>query len=188
MKAELHDYEAFLARKAFSDPPTGLSRVPALNAQLFDFQRDIVRLGASAWACGDLRGLRHGQDADAARMGAARVPPHGRRRADPRPAGGGAADAREGAKFDRVEALRALGGRRAPGRINIANYEMLHHFDPAHFAGSCWTSRASSKPTTARRAPRSSKRSASTRSGLPARRPRPRTITWSWATTPSSWA
>jgi hypothetical protein len=36
------DYHTFLARKAVSDPPTGLEAIPDLPAQLFAFQRDIT--------------------------------------------------------------------------------------------------------------------------------------------------
>lgn len=51
-------YQEFLKSKAISDPATGLKTVPALNPQLFEYQRDIVawalrRGRAAIWAdCG----------------------------------------------------------------------------------------------------------------------------------------
>jgi hypothetical protein len=142
-------------------------------------------LGAAPRACCDLRGLRHGQDADAARMGAARPG----RVLILAPLAVAGQTIREGEKFG-IEARATRDRRRkSPGKITVANYEMLEHFDPAQFNGrSCWTSRASSRATTAPRAPRSSKPSGRRRSGSPAPRPRRRTITWSLATMPSSWA
>lgn len=56
-------YEDFLARKAVTDPATGLASVPALNPMLFDFQRDIVR-----WA------LRRGRAAIFADCGMGKTP------------------------------------------------------------------------------------------------------------------
>lgn len=37
------DYQAFLARKAITDPATGLAEVPALNPALFDFQLEDTK-------------------------------------------------------------------------------------------------------------------------------------------------
>ena len=57
------EYAAFLAAKAAVDPMTGLTEIPPLNPQLFEFQRDIV-----AWA------LRRGRAAVFADCGMGKTP------------------------------------------------------------------------------------------------------------------
>jgi superfamily II DNA or RNA helicase len=129
VKPESHDYAAFLARKAVTDPPTGLSKVPALNAALFEFQRDIT-----AWA------LRRGRAAIFADCGmgktamqlewAKHVPGNVLILA---PLAVAEQTVAEGAKFGiPVKYARAQADA---GRITVTNYEMLDRFDPAHFAG-----------------------------------------------------
>lgn len=130
MKPETFDYASFLARKAITDPPTGLSRVPALNPALFEFQRDIV-----AWA------LRRGRAAVFADCGmgktamqlewAQHVPGNVLILAPLAVAG---QTVREGEKFG-IKVGYARSQDQVRERITIANYEMLPHFDPSQFAG-----------------------------------------------------
>lgn len=130
MKPENFDYRDFLARKAITDPPTGLSRVPALNPRLFDFQRDIV-----AWA------LRRGRAAIFADCGmgktfmqcewAQHVPGPVLILAPLAVAG---QTVRDMAHFG-ITVGYARSQAQVTEKITITNYEMLEHFDPAHFAG-----------------------------------------------------
>lgn len=123
-------YDAFLARKAITDPATGLKVVPALNPALFDFQRDIT-----AW------GLRRGRAAVFADCGLGKTPIQLEwARHVPgnvlilAPLAVSAQTVREGKKFGiEVRAARKQADVK-PG-ITVANYEMLEHFDPAYFTG-----------------------------------------------------
>jgi hypothetical protein len=130
VKPETFDYAAFLARKAISDPPTGLSSVPTLNPALFEFQRDIV-----AWA------LRRGRAAIFADCGMGKTPmqlewarhvPGNVLILAPLAVAG--QTIREGEKFG-IEATYARDQSQVKGHITVANYEMLERFDPSHFAG-----------------------------------------------------
>lgn len=127
-------YESFLARKAVIDPPTGVDGDAELNSAMFAFQSDIVR-----WA------LRRGRAAVFADCGMGKtlmqldwarvVSQHtGRPVLILAPLAVAKQTVGEGAKFG-IDAhyCRAQGLVR-PG-INVTNYEMLEHFDPAAFGG-----------------------------------------------------
>jgi superfamily II DNA or RNA helicase len=130
MKPEAFDYADFLARKAITDPPTGLSAVPALNPALFDFQRDIV-----AWA------LRRGRAAIFADCGMGKTPMQLEWAQHVpgnvlilAPLAVAAQTIREGEKFG-IKAGYARDQSQVAAKITVANYEMLAHFDPSKFAG-----------------------------------------------------
>jgi len=129
------DYQAFLDGKRVRDIASGFTVDPAaLHPALFAFQRDIV-----AWA------LRRGRAAVFADCGlgktlmqlewARHVCAHtGGSVLILAPLAVAQQTAREGAHFGiGVTVCRAQADVR-PG-INVANYEMLHHFDAATFAG-----------------------------------------------------
>jgi len=63
MTTDVSTYEDFLQQKAITDPATGLTEIPPLNPQLFDFQHDIV-----SW------GLRRGRAAIFADCGMGKTP------------------------------------------------------------------------------------------------------------------
>ena len=121
-------YEDFIANKAIKDKPTGLETIPELNPKLFDFQRDIVK-----WA------LRRGRAAIFADCGmgktamqlewARHVPGNVLILA---PLAVAAQTVREGKKFG-IQVNQARSQADVVGKITIANYEMLHHFDCNHF-------------------------------------------------------
>jgi superfamily II DNA or RNA helicase len=130
VKTEAFDYQSFLSRKAVIDPPTGLSKVPALNPALFDFQRDI-----DAWA------LRRGRAAIFADCGLGKTPMQlewAKHVPGPvlilAPLAVAGQTMREGEKFG-IEVRYARSQAEVSGKITVANYEMLAHFDPSHFAG-----------------------------------------------------
>ena len=123
------DYEGFLKGKTRTDHPSGLRDLPPLNPMLFDFQRDIV-----AWA------LRRGRAAIFADCGLGKTPMQLEwARHVPgdvlivAPLAVSRQTIREGMKFG-VEVDQSQDGTKA-GKITITNYERLHHFDPAEFAG-----------------------------------------------------
>lgn len=123
-------YDAFLSRKAITDPATGLPSVPELSAALFDFQRDIA-----SWA------LRRGRAAVFADCGMGKTPMQLEwARHVPgdvlilAPLAVAAQTVREGQKFG-IEVHQARRQADARPGITIANYEMLEHFQPDAFAG-----------------------------------------------------
>ncbi len=126
----MSNYADFLTRKATVDPATGLRDVPALNGQLFDFQRDIV-----TW------GLRRGRAAVFADCGMGKTPMQLEwARHVPgdvlilAPLAVATQTVREGEKFGITARYCRDDSEVEPG-ITVANYEMLDHFDPSRFAG-----------------------------------------------------
>lgn len=123
-------YAAFLAGKKIVDPDTGLIDIGNINPQLFDFQRDIVR-----WS------LRRGRAAIFADCGMGKTPMQLEwAKHVPgdvlilAPLAVAQQTVREGEKFGiPVHYCRSQDFAK-PG-INITNYEMLEHFDPAEWAG-----------------------------------------------------
>jgi superfamily II DNA or RNA helicase len=123
-------YAEFLARKAITDPDTGLAEVPPLNPMLFPFQQDIVR-----WA------LRRGRAALFADCGMGKTPMQLEwARHVPgeililAPLAVSAQTVREGAKFG-VVCSYARNESQISERITVTNYEMLDHFDIERFSG-----------------------------------------------------
>lgn len=126
----LGDYGAFLQGKVISDPPTGLAKVPVLNAALYPFQREIV-----AWA------LKRGRAAIWADCGLGKTPMQleWARHVPGKvlvlaPLAVAQQTVREGVKFG-IEVVYARKQSDASGQITITNYEMLTHFAPGEFAG-----------------------------------------------------
>lgn len=124
------EYRDFLQQKAINDPATGLDIVPPLNPQLFDFQRDIV-----AWA------LRRGRAAIFADCGMGKTPMQLEwankipgRVLILAPLAVAQQTVREGEKFGIASKYEREGGSHL-GKITVANYEMLPHFDPDMFDG-----------------------------------------------------
>lgn len=124
------NYDEFLKCKVVTDAPTGLTTIPALNADLFPFQHDIV-----TWA------LRRGRAAIFADCGmgktamqlewAKHVPGNVLILA---PLAVAQQTVREGEKFGiHVEYRRDSKGELT--KITIANYEMLDAFDAELFNG-----------------------------------------------------
>ena len=129
------DYRDFIAAKAMADVPSGITDPPPVNSMLFPFQRDIVR-----WA------LRRGRAAIFADCGMGKTPMQlewamhvtahtGGRVLIFAPLAVAQQTIREGRKFGiHVEYCRD-GDALPDSRVVVANYEMMHHFKPADFAG-----------------------------------------------------
>lgn len=127
-------YSDFLAKKAISDPMTGLDSVPELPSCLFPHQRDIV-----AWA------LRRGRAALFAGTGLGKSlmelawaqaihAETGKDILHLAPLAVSAQMAREADKFGIPARVVASQSDCGPG-INITNYQKLDHFDLSRFGG-----------------------------------------------------
>lgn len=130
MNTDTLNYEDFLQQKAITDPSTGLTEIPELNHQLFDFQHDIV-----SWA------LRRGRAAIFADCGMGKTPMQLEWASKVpgkvlilAPLAVAQQTVREGAKFG-IDVTYARQQSDAGAGITIANYEMLEHFNPDEFAG-----------------------------------------------------
>src|SRR3990167_8603215 len=124
------NYKDFLKNKLVTDRDTGLVSIQPLNPMLFDFQKDIV-----SWA------LRRGRAAIFADCGMGKTPMQLEwanhvpgRVLILAPLAVAAQTVREGTKFS-IPVQYAREQKKAKGRIIVANYEMLEHFDPSAFDG-----------------------------------------------------
>lgn len=128
------EYEAFLANKRRTDPATGLAEIPDLPAQLFPFQRDIVR-----WA------LRRGRAAIFAQTGLGKSfmelawgqavhTTTGGNVLLLTPLAVAGQMVREAGKFGLAAKHCAHQGEVEPG-VTVTNYAKLHHFDLSQFIG-----------------------------------------------------
>lgn len=130
----MNDYEQFLARKAITDPMTGLDRVPDLPACLFPFQRDIVswalRRGRAALFAGTGLGksLMELSWADAVHRETGKDILHLAPLAVSNQLG------READKFGISARIVSRQDECGPG-TNITNFQKLDHFDLSRFGG-----------------------------------------------------
>lgn len=127
-------YQQFLARKAITDPATGLVSVPTLPAGLFPFQADIV-----SWA------LRRGRAALFAGTGLGKSfmelawadaihRETGKDILHLAPLAVSAQMAREADKFG-IAARQVREGSDVLAGVNITNYQKIDHFDLSRFGG-----------------------------------------------------
>lgn len=127
-------YADFLARKGYRDPPTGLSSIPDLPANLFPFQHDIVR-----WA------LRRGRAAVFAQTGLGKSfmelawgqAVHRETDGDVlllTPLAVAGQMVREAEKFG-LPAKQCATMADVESGVSVTNYAKLHHFDLSQFAG-----------------------------------------------------
>ena len=130
---QAEEYRAFLRRKAITVQPSGFA-VDRINSKLFDFQRDIVRVG-----------LRKGKYNIFADCGLGKTPMQlewaahvADRACDPvliaAPLAVSQQTKREGRKFG-VRVNICLEQADVLAGVNITNYEMIRNFRPAEFSG-----------------------------------------------------
>ena len=125
-------YKDFLQSKAIDFTPKGL-KVEAVNEQLFDFQRDITK-----W------GLKRGRACIFADCGLGKTPmqldwadkvrSHAGDVLIAAPLAVATQTVKEGKKFG-IELEYSRDGQKSKTGITITNYEMLHYFNPADYAG-----------------------------------------------------
>lgn len=130
MSGHLRQYEAFIARKLETAPPTGLEVMPTLSESLFPFQRDLT-----AWA------LRRGRAAIFADtgLGKTRMELEWARHIPGdvlilAPLAVAAQTAREGEKIGVPVTVCREAEDVRPG-VNVINYDRLHKIDPTRFTG-----------------------------------------------------
>lgn len=127
-------YHAFLARKAISDPPTGLKKPPAAPASMFPFQADLtawaLKRGRAALFAGTGLGKSYMELAwaDAVRKHTKKPILH------LAPLAVSAQLVREAKKFG-IAAHQANKQSDAEDGVCITNYQKLDHFDLSRFGG-----------------------------------------------------
>lgn len=124
------DYKKFLETKQIIDKPTGLTSIPEINPQLFDFQRDIVK-----WS------LRRGRSCIFTDCGLGKTPMQLEwSKHIPgnilivAPLAVSHQTIREGYKFGIQDIVYSKHGE-INSKITITNYERLEHFDASLFNG-----------------------------------------------------
>lgn len=128
------EYAQFLAGKRVSVQPSGFDSPLTINSRLFDFQRDIVRWGLKKGKCAYFENCGLGKTAQQLEWAYHVSAQTGRRVLVFAPLAVSQQTKREGEKFGiPVRVCRHQSD--AESGINVANYEMLEHFDPSAFAG-----------------------------------------------------
>ena len=127
-------YADFLARKAISDPATGLLEWPELPSCLFGFQRDIVIWALRRGRAALFAGTGLGKSLMELAWGDAVAKATGGMVLLLAPLAVAAQMMREAEKFGIDARIVTCQAECGPG-INIANYQKLHHFDLSKFVG-----------------------------------------------------
>lgn len=127
-------YEAFLARKAITDPPTGINDPGELPAALFPFQADIVRWALRRGRAALFAGTGLGKSLMELSWAQAVHCATGKDVLHLAPLAVSAQMVREADKFGIDARLVATGADCGPG-TNITNYQKLDHFDVSRFGG-----------------------------------------------------
>ena len=122
-------YEAFLAKKQWVSPSTGIDKIPVMHESMFEFQKDVTR-----WA------LRRGRACLFEECGLgktfqqlewARHIPGAVLILAPLAVGGQTVE--EGRRFG-IDCCVSRDGK-PTGKITVTNYERLHLFDPSEYNG-----------------------------------------------------
>jgi hypothetical protein len=127
-------YEAFLARKAITDPPTGIDPAVPLPAALFPFQRDITKWALRRGRAALFAGTGLGKSFMELAWADAVHKETGKDILHLAPLAVSNQLAREADKFGIVARTVTAAGDCGPG-INITNYQKLPHFDLSAFGG-----------------------------------------------------
>lgn len=128
------DYETFLARKAITDPMTGLADIPALPDCLFPHQRDIVTWALRRGRAALFAGTGLGKSLMELAWAQAVHTETGKDILHLAPLAVSAQMAREADKFGIPAHVVATQADCGPG-TNITNYQKLDHFDLSRFGG-----------------------------------------------------
>ena len=130
----MSDYMEFLRGKAILTPERGLRNVPALNPAMFPHQRDVTEFLLRAGCGAAFLDTGLGKSLVCLDWGRVVAEHTGRPVLMLAPLAVSAQHAREAAKFGQpVKVIRSPDDI-GPG-VNVCNYEMLHHFNPASFGG-----------------------------------------------------
>lgn len=127
-------YDAFLARKAMFDPPTGIANPPPLPEAMFAFQRDITNWGLRRGRAAIFAGTGLGKSFMELAWADAIHRETGKDILHLAPLAVSAQMAREAAKFGLVAAHVREQSECISGD-NITNYHKIDHFDLSRFGG-----------------------------------------------------
>jgi hypothetical protein len=127
-------YQTFLARKAITDPMTGLANVPELPACLFPHQRDITSWALRRGRAAIFAGTGLGKSLMELSWAQAVHNATGKDILHLAPLAVSSQMAREGEKFGITARVVASQSDCEPG-TNITNYQKLDHFDISRFGG-----------------------------------------------------
>jgi hypothetical protein len=130
----LSAYQEILARKSVLVPPSGLAKAPELNSKLFPFQRDVTAFLLEQGRSAAFLDTGLGKTFCQLEYGRVVVEHTNAPVLVLTPLAVGPQTAREAAKFG-IDAAVVETAADVKKRVNIANYEKLHHFDPSEFAG-----------------------------------------------------
>lgn len=130
----LDAYHQFLARKAITDPPTGLESPPDLPGALFPFQADIVRWALRRGRAAVFAGTGLGKSLMELSWADAVHKATGRNILHLAPLAVSAQMVREADKFGISARQVSTAAEVGPG-ICITNYQKLDHFDLSQFGG-----------------------------------------------------
>ncbi len=127
-------YLDFLARKAITDPPTGLGDAGDLPAALFPFQADIVRWALRRGRAALFAGTGLGKSLMELSWAQAVHSSTGKDILHLAPLAVTSQMVREADKFG-IEARQVATGDECGPGINVTNYQKLQHFDLSRFGG-----------------------------------------------------
>ena len=127
-------YEAFLARKAVTDPMTGLADVPDLPAAMFPFQRDITSWALRRGRSAIFEGTGLGKSFQELAWADVITKETGKDILHLAPLAVSHQMAREAEKFG-IDARVTSSQLDCGSGINITNYQKLDHFDLSKFGG-----------------------------------------------------
>lgn len=128
------EYEAFVAKKLLLHPPSGLTRVPKLADHLFPFQKDIVKWALKRGRAAIFADCGMGKSAMQLEWAKHVVSATSGKVLILAPLAVASQTVREGVKFG-IPAKLVRSQEDVVDGVNVANYEMLHAFDPTAFDG-----------------------------------------------------
>jgi hypothetical protein len=127
-------YQEFLKNKQLAMQPAGFDPTRPIQAKLFDFQKDIVRWGLRKGKCAFFEDCGLGKTAQQLVWGDLIHQQTNRPVLAFAPLAVSQQTQREGVKFDIPVTICRQQADVSPF-VNVANYEMLRHFDPREFGG-----------------------------------------------------
>lgn len=130
----MSEYAAFLARKAITDPLTGLAKPPVLPRALFPFQRDIVTWALKRGRAAIFAGTGLGKSLMELAWADAVHRETGRDILHLAPLAVSAQMIREADKFG-MQAKHVRSQDECVAGDNVTNYHKLEHFDASQFGG-----------------------------------------------------
>lgn len=134
MNNSLHDYLEFIRRKEVKAPERGLKSIPEINSQAFGYQRDVIEFLLRAGSGAAFLDTGLGKTLIALEFGRIVNEHTNKPVLMLAPLAVNRQHEREACRWG-IDAKAIRSSDEIGNRINIVNYEQLHHFDSADFAG-----------------------------------------------------